>query len=43
MLREELGDPWDVRLALEDWVERRHRALMRPMRPQAAFGQWGRK
>ena len=21
MLREELGDPWDVRLALEDWVE----------------------
>jgi len=22
-VRRELGDPWDVRLAMEDWVERR--------------------
>jgi hypothetical protein len=23
MLREELGDPWDFRMAMEDWAERR--------------------
>jgi hypothetical protein len=23
--RRELGDPWDIRLALEKWVERRWR------------------
>ena len=22
-VRKELGDPWDVRMAMEDWVDRR--------------------
>ena len=35
-VRKELGDPWDIRMAIEEWVERRHRALMRPIRSKAA-------
>jgi hypothetical protein len=27
-VRKELGEPWDVRQAMEDWVERKHRALI---------------
>jgi hypothetical protein len=35
-VRKELGNPYDVRMAIEGWVEEMHRALMRPIRPKAA-------
>ena len=36
MRRCDFVNPKDAKMAVEDWVERRHRTLMRPIRPKAA-------
>jgi hypothetical protein len=35
-VRMELGNPWDMREAMEAWVESRYRAIIRPILPEAA-------
>jgi len=44
-MRREVGEPWNVRLAIEDWVERRHRpkaACPTGMLRERRLGQGGR-